>query len=64
MAGALALSSGAFDEAVTRCPSAAKEERPFVSSYRSYATRLAGAVAVVHEFLHAFENLSNQRAPV
>ena len=35
-----------------------------MSSYRSDATRLAAAAAVVHEFLHAFENLSNQYAPV
>jgi len=25
---------------------------------------MAVAAAVVHEFLHAFENLSNQQAPV
>jgi hypothetical protein len=35
-----------------------------VSSYSSDATRLAAAAAVVHEFLHEFENLSNQYAPV
>jgi len=35
-----------------------------VSSYRSVATRPAAAVAAVHEFLHAFENPSNQCALV
>ena len=64
MAGALALSSGVFAGPVTGCPSAVKNERAFVSSYGSYATRMGGVVAVVHEFLHAFENLSNQRALV
>jgi len=44
--------------------SAVKERQPFVSSYRSGATRLAAVAAVVHEFLHAFENLSNERAPL
>ena len=32
-----------------------------MSGYRSGATRLAAAAAVVHEFLHAFENLSTSR---
>ena len=35
-----------------------------MSSYRSDATRLVVAVAVVHEFLHPFEDLSDQYAPV
>jgi len=49
---------------VTCYISAAKERRPFESSYRSGATRVAAAAAVVHEFLHAFENMSNRCAPV
>ena len=50
--------------AVTCCISAAKDKRSFVSSYRRDAARLAAAEAVLHEFLHAFENQSNRCAPV
>ncbi len=49
---------------VTGCISAVKEEMPFASIYRSDATRRPRPTAVVHEFLHAFENLSNQHVPV
>jgi hypothetical protein len=49
---------------VTGCISAVKEERPSYPFIEVTRPAWPRPTAVVHEFLHVFDNLSNQHAPV